>query len=52
MEIINQLLFELQLNEEQLNKLNKLRKLVKNEEICMKSQTEVETNNEKLALFT
>ncbi|MEW9915810.1 group II intron reverse transcriptase/maturase [Bacillus pacificus] len=34
-ETINQFLNKLKLNEEQLGKLNKLRKLVKNEEICM-----------------
>ncbi|WP_198403697.1 HNH endonuclease signature motif containing protein, partial [Bacillus anthracis] len=34
-ETINQLLNELKFNEEQLGKLNKLRKLVKNEEICI-----------------
>ncbi|WP_100651506.1 group II intron reverse transcriptase/maturase [Bacillus cereus] len=34
-EIILKLLKELKLNEEQLGKLNKLRKLVKNEEICI-----------------
>ncbi|PGS77370.1 group II intron reverse transcriptase/maturase [Bacillus cereus] len=34
-ETINLLLNELKLNEEQLNKLNKLRKLVKTEEICI-----------------
>ncbi|MDI3090366.1 group II intron reverse transcriptase/maturase, partial [Priestia megaterium] len=34
-ETINQLLNELKLNEEQLDRLNKLRKLVKNEEICI-----------------
>ncbi|MEB8652326.1 group II intron reverse transcriptase/maturase [Bacillus cereus] len=41
---INKLLGELQLTEKQLEKLNKLRKLVHNEEICTKSQNEVETN--------
>ncbi|PEA53699.1 group II intron reverse transcriptase/maturase [Bacillus pseudomycoides] len=34
-ETIDQLLCELKLNEEQLGKINKLRKLVKNEEICI-----------------
>lgn len=50
-EAINQLLKELKLNEEQLYKLNKLRKLVKNEEICIESQIEVGLNYEQLALF-
>ncbi|MDT3762109.1 group II intron reverse transcriptase/maturase [Priestia filamentosa] len=50
-EIINQLLNELKLNEEQLDRLNKLRKLVKNGEICIESQIEVELNYEQLALF-
>ncbi len=49
--VINQLLNELKLTEEQLDKLNKLRKLVKNEEICIESQTEVGLNHEQLALF-
>ncbi|PEQ27565.1 group II intron reverse transcriptase/maturase [Bacillus thuringiensis] len=51
-ETINQLLNELKLNEEQLGKLNKLRKLVENNEICIESQNEVESQNEQLALFT
>ncbi|MEC2465870.1 group II intron reverse transcriptase/maturase, partial [Bacillus cereus] len=51
-ETINQLLNELKLNEEQLGKLNKLRKLVENNEICIESQSEVESKNEQLALFT
>ena len=50
-ETINQLLNELKLNEEQLKKLNKLRKLVKNEAICIESQFEVGRNQEQLALF-
>ncbi|MBJ8053675.1 group II intron reverse transcriptase/maturase [Bacillus cereus] len=50
-ETINQILNELKLNEEQLDKLNKLRKLVKNEGICIETLTEVELNNEQLALF-
>lgn len=43
-ETISQLLNELNLNEEQLGKLNKLRKLVENEEICIETQSEVEMN--------
>ncbi|MGU3371244.1 group II intron reverse transcriptase/maturase [Bacillus mycoides] len=35
LETINRLLYELNLNEEQLGKLNKLRKLVRNEKICI-----------------
>ena len=50
-ETINQLLNELKLNREQLDKLNKLRKLVKNGEICIESQIEVGLNYEQLALF-
>ncbi|HHP1111463.1 group II intron reverse transcriptase/maturase [Bacillus thuringiensis] len=50
-ETISLILNELKLNEEQLDKLNKLRKLVKNEEICIQSQIEVEAKHEQLALF-
>ncbi|MFK4367166.1 group II intron reverse transcriptase/maturase [Bacillus sp. RC55] len=51
-ETIDKLLRELQLTEEQLGKLNKLRKLVHNEEFCIESQNEVETKHEQFALFS
>ncbi|MGE6619902.1 group II intron reverse transcriptase/maturase, partial [Bacillus mycoides] len=41
---INKILNELKINEEQLSKVNKLRKLIQNEGICIKSQPEVEIN--------